>query len=208
MDPVTIETDRLVLRPLNEGDTQDILDSWTDPEVRRWTAVPEKMTLSHAEYFIRHVCPEGWREDRNLMLGIEVQETSEFVGMVGVFGLSWVGLSEQLAWVGYWSLERQRRKGYVVEALRALCGWAFSALCLDRLEAVIELGNEASLACAQRAGFLVEGKHRARVVQDGTRRDAWVASLLPQDFGQPSCVPYPGSMDETIGVAGSLPPSA
>ncbi|MFJ3876948.1 hypothetical protein ACIPW5_05770 [Streptomyces sp. NPDC090077] len=48
------------------------------------------------------------------------------------------------------------------------------------------------LACAQRAGYVPEGTHRARTVHHGSRRDAWIAALLPQDLGRAPSVPYPG----------------
>jgi RimJ/RimL family protein N-acetyltransferase len=68
--------------------------------------------------------------------------------------------------------------------------WAFSALGVERLEWAAEAGNVASRAVALRLGFVMEGTQRARIVHRGTRRDAWVAALLPTDLGKPMKTPY------------------
>ncbi|MER7811892.1 GNAT family protein [Streptomyces sp900116325] len=123
--------------------------------------VGEDATEQQAADFVNRICAEGWHENKNFILSAEVKQTREFAGCIGVTGLSWVGLAEQLAWVGYWTAQDQRRKGYTAEALQALARWAFTDLKLDRLKAIVEDGNEASLACAVKAGFRVEGKLRS-----------------------------------------------
>ncbi|MFF4263502.1 GNAT family N-acetyltransferase [Streptomyces virginiae] len=190
MDTVTLTSERLVLRPMGPEDAEHVLAGWQDETVRRWTEVPSSPTLRQAKSFIEVTCAQGWQNATNLIFAAEVKGTGEFVASLGVFGLSWAALSEQLAWVGYWAAAGQRGMGYTSEALRTMSAWAFGALDVDRLEAVVEVGNEASLACALRAGYVLEGTHRARTVQNGTRRDAWIAAMLPQDLNRPSSIPY------------------
>ncbi|WP_037823316.1 GNAT family N-acetyltransferase [Streptomyces sp. NRRL B-24720] len=201
MRPIVLTTERLILRPTHASDIDHITAGWQNADVRRWTAVPEDATKQQAADFVNRICVDGWRENKNFILSAEVKQTREFAGCIGVTGLSWVGLAEQLAWVGYWTAQDQRRKGYTAEALQALARWAFTDLKLDRLEAIVEDGNEASLACAVKAGFRVEGKLRSRVVQNGTRRDAWAASLLPQDLGLQPSIPYETSDRPRQGAA-------
>jgi RimJ/RimL family protein N-acetyltransferase len=183
MQPVHLESERLLLRPFRDTDVPHLIEGWHDSEVRRWTFVPEGDLEDQAFRFVTRVCPRGWESRTNLIFAVELRGSANFVGAVGIFGLSWVGLSEQLAWVGYWGSPGHRRQGYIAEALQQVCHWAFRHLGVDRLEAVIEVGNVSSIACARRAGFTLEGRHRARTVQDGYRRDAWVASLLAEDVG-------------------------
>lgn len=190
MKPATLATPRLILRRPELSDAADIAAAWQDSETRRWTAVPAAGTATEARDFVTRWCAKGWADDTNYLFTMRTRHTGRFVGTLGIFGLSWVGLSEQLAWVGYSTAPEMRGRGYTAEALRATARWAFTKLQLDRLEAVVEDGNHASLACLRKAGFQVEGRHRARVVQDGERRDAWTAALLPQDLGVPSRFPY------------------
>ena len=43
---------------------------------------------------------------------------------------------------------------------------------------------------AHQAGFTLEGTLRAAITNKGTRRDCWLASLLPSDLSLPSPTPY------------------
>ncbi|WP_162252590.1 GNAT family N-acetyltransferase, partial [Streptomyces griseoruber] len=40
MEPVTLTTDRLVLRPLGPQDTDAVHAAAQDPDIRRWTTIP------------------------------------------------------------------------------------------------------------------------------------------------------------------------
>ncbi|MFF8386994.1 GNAT family N-acetyltransferase [Streptomyces kanasensis] len=190
MEPAHLTTDRLVMGTLLDSDVDAFVEAWRDPLIRRWTNVPSPGTREQAVHFIHDFCPRGWREDTNYLFGVRVKDTGELVGPMGVFGLSWVGRSERLASLGYWTLAAQRGRGYTSEAIRAVAGWAFTELGVDRIESVGEVTNRASLACVVKAGFTHEGTLRSRIIQDGVRRDAWMASLLPQDLGLPPSMPY------------------
>lgn len=190
VDMATLKTERLVMRPPQESDVDDIVAGWQDPEVRRWTAVPYPGSREQASHFVHQTCQEGWRAGTNYIFAVVLRSSAEFVGLSGVFGITWASRAERLASMGCWTAEKQRGLGYTAEAVRAIANWAFSALELDRLEWIGEVGNEGSLACAAKAGFRYEGTMRSRVIQDGTRRDAWMASLLPQDIGLEPSLPY------------------
>ena len=72
----------------------------------------------------------------------------------------------------------------------AACRWAFTRMSVDRVEWRAEVGNTASRAVAERAGFTIEGMLRSSLVNKGVLRDGWVGSLLPSDLGLPSTTPY------------------
>ncbi|AYV29725.1 Putative ribosomal N-acetyltransferase YdaF [Streptomyces sp. ADI95-16] len=190
MEPVTLTSERLAFRPLEPRDAPVIAGAWRDPAIRRWTTVPEPGTEDQAMAFVSRTCASGWADDTNYIFGTHVRETGELIGVIGVFGLSWVCRSENLASMGAWAVPGQRGLGYTVEAVRRVARWVFEDLRMDRVESVIEVGNDASLAVVRKAGFVLEGTLRSRVIQHGTRRDAWLTSLLPQDAGVAPQLPY------------------
>jgi RimJ/RimL family protein N-acetyltransferase len=49
---------------------------------------------------------------------------------------------------------------------------------VELIEWRAEIGNEASRRVAQKAGFVMEGQLRKRLVHRGERVDIWVGSLL------------------------------
>ena len=85
--------------------------------------------------------------------------------------------------VGYWLLEDARGKGRATRAVRLMASWALPEMRLGRLQLHADPENVASQRVAQRAGFTREGVLRAyNGRRDGTRADAVVYSLLPQDL--------------------------
>lgn len=189
MEPTTLTTDRLVLRPFAERDVEAVRIACQDPAIARWIPVPDPYERKDAEEFVLKVNPDGWREDTMYNFGV-FTKSGAFVGSMGLVRLALLRGPERQAELGYWTAKEQRGNGYTVEAGRAVIRWAFSALGTERLEWVAEVGNEGSRAVAQRLGFVMEGTQRARIVHRGIRRDAWIAALLPPDWGLTMEKPY------------------
>lgn len=85
--------------------------------------------------------------------------------------------------VGYWLLEEGRGKGRATRAVRLMASWALAEMRLGRLQLHTDSENVASQRVAERAGFTREGVLRAYNGRTaGTRADALVYSLLPQDL--------------------------
>jgi RimJ/RimL family protein N-acetyltransferase len=190
MEPITITTDRLILRPLRSPDIDAVYAACQDPEIPRWTSVPSPYTRDDAQSFVQEITVSGWREDTLYNFGVFTRDGDALAGSMGLVRLAQLGAPERQAELGYWTTKEHRGKGYTVEAARAVCGWAFDSLGVERIEWYAEAGNEGSRAVALRTGFVMEGAIRSKVVHEGTRRDAWAGSLLPSDWGRRSATPY------------------
>lgn len=189
MEPTTLATERLLLRPLGPQDADAVHAACQDPGIQRWIPVPQPYGRGDAEEFVSGVSPAGWREDTMYNFGV-FTASGVLVGSMGLVRLALLRGAERQAELGYWTVREQRGKGYTVEAARAVAGWAFGVLGAERLEWVAEVGNVGSRAVALRLGFVMEGTQRARIVHRGVRRDAWVAALLPSDWERPMQTPY------------------
>ncbi|MFB8249817.1 GNAT family N-acetyltransferase [Streptomyces sp. NPDC055952] len=192
MDPVTLATDRLLLRTVGPRDTGAVHDACQDPDIQRWTTIPSPYLREHARDFTERMAPDGWADGSLFTFGVFLDSGD----LAGMLGLTMRGLGT--AEIGFWATRRHRCRGHITEATLAVCRWAFTDLALDRVEWRAEVGNRASRAVAERAGFTVEGTLRAATNNKGVRRDTWVGSLLPSDLGLPSTAPYlPAARTET-----------
>lgn len=191
MRPVTIGTARLTLRPFAPEDVPAVHAACQDPDILRWTALPEPYERRHAQEYVLGIAPSGWREDTAYTFGVFTRDGGELVGSVGLVRITPPGPAGREAELGYWTAKEQRRRGYTAEAAGAVADWALGELGVERLEWVAEVGNAASRAVAERLGFVMEGTLRARIPFRGTRRDAWIASLLPSDRGRAPGTPAP-----------------
>lgn len=190
MEPITLTTDRLLLRPLASGDVDAVFAACQDPEIPRWTSVPSPYTREHAVGFVEQISADGWRDDSLYNFGVFTRDGGALVGSMGLVRLGQLAAPTHQAELGYWTAKEQRGRGYTVEAARAVCAWAFDALGVERLEWYAEAGNEGSRAVALKLGFVMEGTIRSKIVQQGTRRDTWSGSLLPSDWDRASATPY------------------
>ncbi|OIJ66113.1 GNAT family N-acetyltransferase [Streptomyces mangrovisoli] len=184
MEPVTLTTPRLTLRPVGRQDTDAVYAAAQDPDIQRWTTIPSPYLAEHARSFAEELVPDGWATGSVFTFGLFLPE-GELVGMIGLM-MRALGTAE----IGFWATKEHRRQGYVAEGTLAVARWAFTVLAVDRLEWRAEVGNAASRAVAVRVGFAMEGVLRSAINHGGVRRDCWVGSLLPSDLGLRSTAPY------------------
>ncbi|MEU5363207.1 GNAT family N-acetyltransferase [Streptomyces sp. NPDC005925] len=184
MEPVTLTTDRLLLRTVGPQDADAVHAAVQEPDIPRWTTIPSPYLPEHARSFTEQQVPDGWANESMFTFGL-FPSAGPLAGMLGITMLS-LGAAE----IGFWAAREHRGRGYVTEAALAAARWAFTDLRIDRLEWRAEVGNHASRAVAERTGFTIEGTLRAAVNNKGVRRDCWVGSLLPSDLGLPSTAPY------------------
>lgn len=184
MEPVTLTTGRLLLRTVGPQDTDAVYAAAQDPDIQRWTTIPSPYLPEHAQSFTEQLVPEGWANGSMFTFGLFLPD-GQLAGMLAITMRS-LGVGE----VGFWGTKEHRGNGYVTEATVAVSHWAFTRLSVDRVEWRAEVGNTASRAVAERAGFIMEGTLRSAINHGGVRRDCWGASLLPSDLGLPSTAPY------------------
>ncbi|MFF5569041.1 GNAT family N-acetyltransferase [Streptomyces sp. NPDC012623] len=185
MEPVTLTTERLLLRPFTPADIDTVNAACQDPDIQRWTTMPSPYERRHAQDFVERMVPDGWRGDTAYTFAVQPRDGAEVIASVALH------LPRSGSWeVGYWTARRHRGHGYMTEAVRAVSRWAFVTLGAVRVEWRAEVGNTGSRAVAEKAGFALEGTLRGGVFNKETLRDCWVGGLLPSDLGLPGPYPY------------------
>lgn len=79
-----------------------------------------------------------------------------------------------MAGLGYWVIERARRRGLASKAVSLLVDWALSETGLVRVEAFVETSNIASQRVLEHAGFAREGRLAAYLAVPAGRADALI----------------------------------
>src|SRR5881409_666627 len=93
-------TDDVVrLRPWGAADVDALVAAWTDPEIRRWTRVPEQRSAPDA---LRWIAAEQLRRDRGLALDLVVApadpDDPTVLGEVGMVPLAGGPSRAELGW--------------------------------------------------------------------------------------------------------------
>lgn len=132
MEPTTLTTDRLVLRPFAPSDEDEVYAAAQDPDIQRWTMVPSPYEREHARSFVGELVPGGWRDDTGYSFAVRLGPGGPLVAAVGVHVHEVFGTNSYE--IGYWATKEYRGHGYMTEAVTAVARWAFTELGAVRLE--------------------------------------------------------------------------
>lgn len=166
-----------VLRPWRREDLAIIHAGMQDPEVPRWTRIPEGNPPSAVRRYFDWLEPRREAGDE-LMFAIADPSTDVFLGAISLLRIDWEAARCE---IGYWVTAGARGRGVASGAVRALARYAFDEIGLQRLELRIDPRNVASVGVALRAGFEPEGVLRSFEVHRGERIDIAIYALLPPD---------------------------
>ena len=185
---ISISTERLVLRPLDEDDVPALTEMMNDEQVASWTDVPQPFTEAGAHRWITNYAPAERTSGRGLDLAVTEFLTQRLVGVVQLTKTDWHIRSTELSYItAPWA----RGEGYASEAALATAQWLFGDQKLERIELRTAADNTASQQVAQKIGCISEGVLRGACIahvhgDDGTwtdvRTDFIVWSLLPEDL--------------------------
>ena len=148
----TLETERLLLRPLGLDDLEWLVSLRGDADVMRYIgnegAVPREKTIERLGRYLR--C---WEDHGLGMFGIRFRGAADAVGWAGLQPLEEPGEME----VGYAFGKSAWGLGLATEAARAVVAWGFGERKLERIVAVASPANEASRRVMDKLGMSYEG---------------------------------------------------
>jgi RimJ/RimL family protein N-acetyltransferase len=143
------------LRPFRVSDAAAIADSCRDPDIPRFTMMPEAMTEQQARHWVEQGL-EWW--PRGLArFAVTVPPSDECVGQIGIQ----FAFASRRAEAFYWLDRRVRGRGIASEALDLVTEWAFRDHGIVRVQLVTHLDNVRSQKVAEHCGFSREGVLRA-----------------------------------------------
>lgn len=177
-DHITLNTPRLLLRPLRESDAPDLFAIFSDARVSRYLSRPAWPSIDEARARIARDI-DAMRSGTYVRFGLVPLDGETIVGECCLFNQ--VEQSRR-AEVGYALGFPAWGRGYMSEALVALMDFAFGPLGLNRIEADIDPRNGASARSLARLGFQLEGTLRERWVVAGEVSDTSLYGLLAADW--------------------------
>lgn len=158
-----METKRLVLRRLTEGDLDDLFNMRKDPEMHEYTdTMPDTSQKETKEYLER--MDKGIDDGKWLLWGIQSKDTQRIIGSISIWNFT---ESRKGAELGYGIVPHMQGKGYMMESLQAVIDYCFNTIGMDWIEAYTEEGNESSTRLLENLGFTQINK----VIDQGYNKD-------------------------------------
>ena len=147
---MTLETERLLLRPWEESDAEELFRYARDPDVGPIAGWPPHTSVENSREIIRSVLssPETY--------AVVLKETGLPVGSVGIMfsGHSSAPIQEGEAEIGYWIGKPYWGRGLIPEAVRKLLRRCFEDLGCPGVWCACYDGNDKSRRVQKKCGFL------------------------------------------------------
>lgn len=182
---LTIETERLILRPQKPSDYEAWYDSFSSrlPQQSKYDEGPISLKGCDPAWF-SNLCDRHQEQalsDYAYIFGVFLKQTAQHLGHVD---LSTIYREEkQWANLGYGIHNQYWRQGFGSEAVKAALISGFEDLGYHRIEAAINLDNYPSIALAQSVGLQKECIRRGFYYENERWVDHIIYVALPSDFG-------------------------
>lgn len=173
----TLETANLRLREIVPADAEAIFRVFADEEVTRYYDLEAFDNLDQAR---SHIGRQATRYQRGELIrwGICQRANDVVIGSVGVG----IYASSAQGGLGYELARPYWRRGIMSEALTMVIRFSFRTLNLNRLQALVMPGNEASAGLVRKLGFTQEGLLREYAFFKGRYQDLYCFSLLRREW--------------------------
>ena len=140
--------------------------------------VPNDISLHEIEEWIKSR-PKLWEDNKGYHFAIIDSKRRSFIGNCG---LDPVDLQNRIAELGYWVRTSHTNQGIATCALKLVINFAFNILKLNRIEILIAEKNTISQHVAEKLGAQKEGLLRKRLSVRGKIHDAYLFSVISDDW--------------------------
>jgi RimJ/RimL family protein N-acetyltransferase len=174
----TIETERLILRPFILDDAPEVQRLAGEREVAANTlTIPHPYEDGMAEEWIS-THQGGFEKGELVNLAITRRSDGALVGAIGLV----VQPQHERAELGYWVGKPYWNQGCCTEAARALVGYGFETLGLNRVYSHHFARNPASGRVMQKIGMIHEGRLRHHFKKWGVFEDSEQYGILKSEY--------------------------
>jgi [ribosomal protein S5]-alanine N-acetyltransferase len=146
------------LRPWRDSDIHAIVEACQDPEIVRWTRVPERYGEVDARAYLLQRYESTHSGATAPFAIVSTEDLDHLLGSISLIRPAW---EHARAEVGYWLAPGARGQGHATRALRLITAFGFESLALERIELFAATGNPASQRVAERGGFTREAVLRS-----------------------------------------------
>ncbi|WP_417452862.1 GNAT family N-acetyltransferase [Kiloniella sp.] len=149
---IILETDRLIVREIDEADAPFILRLLNDPAFIKNIADKEIRTLDQACDYINSGPVTSYRENGFGLFVLVLKEGKASIGMCGLVKRD--GLDDPD--IGYALLPEYCSKGYAVEAANAVLEYGHTQLGIDKIVGIVNPDNTGSAKVLEKIGLVFE----------------------------------------------------
>jgi RimJ/RimL family protein N-acetyltransferase len=134
-----IATERLSIRPLDANDAEELHEFYSDPDAMRYLETKLPASIDESRSWVQTKIDLFERDDGMSLWAVVERKSGAVIGDVG---LQWEDYDGIVVDLGCRLVARHWRRGYGVEASRAVLDAGFRDLDVDRICAATHVDNE------------------------------------------------------------------
>lgn len=174
----SLETSRLLLRPLSADDVDFVFEHFADPDVNRYLLDEESLTThAQAQAIVDFYLAPGTKSYNRWIIVRKLDQLP-----IGTCGFHRWHAAHHRSELGYDLAKSSWKQGVMTEALSVVLQYGFEHMQLNRIEAFVYPDNDASIRLLERLGFCKEGLLRQCFRQGSVYYDHWLMALLKSDW--------------------------
>lgn len=154
LEKPTLETERLILRPLTEADVPDLEEWMPDPDLYTYYGRGVSKGEQNPALLFHDPRPHVKRKPSpDFIWGIVSKDSRKVIGQLFLIEIE----NKRMAKVAYRIAKEHWGKGYTTEALQKAIAFCFDKTELLRLWTDVDVRNAASVRVLEKCGFTREG---------------------------------------------------
>ena len=175
-----LESRRLILRPMERGDEDDLFSYQSDPETVRFIPWPVRTREQVEEALDRAIAATSFENDGDFKLFVWVlKENGKVIGQSNISIEAKIHKRGEIGWVVN---PEYAGKGYALEATQTLLDFAFTTWDFNRIVALMDVRNKSSISLAERLGMRREGEYKEDEFFKGEWADSYLYAILRREW--------------------------
>ena len=173
----TLNTERLLLRRIQQEDIQSIYSGLSNPEVIQYYGISfDSLKATEAQMIWFRNLEET---KTGIWWGICSKDNKTFYGAGGFNALS---EEHKKAEIGFWLLPEFWGNGFMQEAFPKICDYGFEKLKLNRIEGYVTSENKNCKKAIEKMNFQLEGTMRECEIKNSEYLNIDIYSKLKNDW--------------------------
>lgn len=175
-----LESERLLLRQLNDGDVKEVFELRSNPETMKYIPRPLVTNYDEALAHIKMI-NDKIETNEGINWAVTIKGDNKLLGIVGHYRIQWHNFRSE---IGYMFLPECHGKGIATEVIGMLADYGFNEMNMHSLEAVIDPENHASGRVLEKNGFVKEAHILENEFYNGEFLDTVIYSKLKRNHNQ------------------------
>jgi len=175
----TVETERLILRPIQLSDAQDMFEYASDFDNASWVTFALHKSVEESREIIQNFFLPRVENGAPTSICLQLKENNKMIGTCDIFTIDRYGTGE----IGYIINKKYWNQGLVTEACKKVIELAFEHVGLRRIEIMCGVDNIGSKRVIEKCGLVFEGIRRQYAPsKDGKYYDCNLYSMLKEEY--------------------------